>query len=275
MKITLEKITPKIAEKYLSEANINNRKIRQSYVSVLANEMAQGRFYLTGQGISFFEDGTLADGQHRLSAIVESGQTIEIPVARGVKREAMSAYDIGAKRTVADYLHLHHGLKDANLSTAAVKSIVSFNFSHQNYNLPAEVCLKVLERFGKEIASTIEDVRNFKPTRKAWVVGCLAFARKNFPKEIGDFSHALNSGELIVKGDPAFTCRNWLIEGSSYALKAVYKRAAVEALFNIMHKAVKGETVTMARPGINGINFFASHERKFIEEVRADISHML
>lgn len=71
-------ITPEMAEEFLKH-NTRNRNIRLPYVEELATYMRQGKWDVTHQGIGFYEDGTLFDGQHRLHAIIKAG----VPVNDG------------------------------------------------------------------------------------------------------------------------------------------------------------------------------------------------
>lgn len=105
MTTTMTNITPHMASEWLSKNNNGNRRIRSSLVSLMARQMADGRWRPTHQGIAFYSDSTLADGQHRLHAIVESGVSCWMPVTTGVDRESMHAMDRGAGRTHMDSLH--------------------------------------------------------------------------------------------------------------------------------------------------------------------------
>lgn len=103
MKTEVLRITPEMALDMLCK-NSSNRKIRQNRVKYYATQMREGKWHLTGQGITFAKDGTLLDGQHRLHAIVEC----EIPQEMLVVYDAdkVATYDCGLKRSVADQLQL-------------------------------------------------------------------------------------------------------------------------------------------------------------------------
>ena len=102
MNTYIEKITPTKAEAYLLKIAPHQRPLRNSWVNNLAAIMQSGNFHLTHQGIAFDCNGYLFDGQHRLRAIVQSGTTVEMQVARGVSIDAWHATDIGRKRTYSD-----------------------------------------------------------------------------------------------------------------------------------------------------------------------------
>lgn len=119
--ITIEriKICPEMALEMLDH-NTDNRKLRPAQVTKLARDMQEGRWIFNGEPIVFDTNGKLKQGQHRLFAIVESEMPFEFIVVRGVQPEAMSTYDIGARRTYADVLLLR-GEKNASGLAGAVK----------------------------------------------------------------------------------------------------------------------------------------------------------
>jgi hypothetical protein len=86
MKTERMEITPELASIFL-ESNTSNRSLSRDVVKAYANDMKAGNWSTTHQGIAFYEDGTLADGQHRLHAIVISGATVSMLVTTGIPRE--------------------------------------------------------------------------------------------------------------------------------------------------------------------------------------------
>lgn len=90
-------VTPELAQRWLSEKNTRNRNISPKKVNSYADDMKFNRWHATHQNaIAFYKDGNLADGQHRLSAIVVSGVSIELMVWWGL--DDKSAYGIDAHR---------------------------------------------------------------------------------------------------------------------------------------------------------------------------------
>lgn len=94
------KVTPAHAEKWL-EMNTGNRKIRPSHVRHLANQMEQGRWMLSPEPI-VFSPKRLLDGQHRLSAVLMSGCTIEASVALVQNEDVFRVLDQGVNRNNSD-----------------------------------------------------------------------------------------------------------------------------------------------------------------------------
>lgn len=98
---SVELITPAKAKAYFA-ANAKNRKVRQGNVDKYAKDMMAGKWKLTHQGICFYADGTLADGQHRLLAIIKAGFPVKMNVTRGLDKNAGTTLDIGGVRNDVD-----------------------------------------------------------------------------------------------------------------------------------------------------------------------------
>lgn len=109
MRLEIMDVSPALAEEWLA-ARGPNRGLRKSVVDVYAQDMAEGRWRLTHQGIAFDERGRLSDGQHRLAAIVKSGSTVKMCVARGISDEAQLDMDRHAKRSVSDCIQIAYGV---------------------------------------------------------------------------------------------------------------------------------------------------------------------
>ena len=104
MTMTYEIITPDKASDLL-ETNTENRKISKGTVEAYANDMLAGNWdESVGVAISIDKDGVLRDGQHRLSAIVQSGVSIRMWVCRNVSNDGI--YDNNRKRSNSDQISI-------------------------------------------------------------------------------------------------------------------------------------------------------------------------
>lgn len=98
-------VTPALAEKWLNQ-NTHNRNLRDKAVLAYARDMEAGNWAENGESIKFAKDGTLLDGQHRLSAVVLSGVTVKMFVVTGLDNGSQETMDDGRKRSLSDALHL-------------------------------------------------------------------------------------------------------------------------------------------------------------------------
>ena len=98
-------ITPDLAEKWL-ERNRQNRRVRTDRVDRYAELMSGGDWLVSPDAIAFDHQGRLINGQHRLKAIVQSGETVQALVAWNLPPDAFKIADVGVKRTGGDVLRI-------------------------------------------------------------------------------------------------------------------------------------------------------------------------
>lgn len=125
--IEVVKVTATIASAWLNR-NSNNRPIRLKAVVQYANDMSSGQWKSTGESIKFSKSGRLLDGQHRLSAIVESSAVLEIVVNTGLEDGSFDVIDTGRQRTGSDILTIDGiSLGEARTAAAALPMIVNYS----------------------------------------------------------------------------------------------------------------------------------------------------
>lgn len=120
VEVTLEKITPEVAQEWLNTYNTCNRNLRLSHVDKLVRDILNGSWKINGDAIRFSVSGELLDGQHRLTAIAKSGLAVETLVIRGISEASRQTIDSGIKRTSGDNLGLM-GIKNCNRVAAACR----------------------------------------------------------------------------------------------------------------------------------------------------------
>lgn len=103
------------AARDILEGNTRNRSLREDYVRKLAGAMERGEWMVNGEPIQIAENGELLNGQHRLSAIVESGMTVPMLVVRGLPPTTRMTMDVGTRRNLSDVLALHGQVDTTNL----------------------------------------------------------------------------------------------------------------------------------------------------------------
>lgn len=91
-------VTPELASEFLKFNNPNNRITSPGYVTKYAKLMKEGKWGYS-LPLVFSKQGMLIDGQHRLSAIIESEVTVRAIVTIGVPEEMGLDIDRGRRRT--------------------------------------------------------------------------------------------------------------------------------------------------------------------------------
>jgi len=95
-------VTPLMAWRILVYHNIGNRNIDLNRVQMYSRCMKEGKWQPISQGVSFCENGSLDNGQHRLCAIIFSGVPVRLAIASGEPKFAKLYIDEGKSRTDKD-----------------------------------------------------------------------------------------------------------------------------------------------------------------------------
>lgn len=141
---TVEMVTPALASEWLKK-NTRNRSASLNWVRTLARDMKEGRFREdTGEPIKFFADGVLADGQHRLLAIIESNTAFRFLVVRNLSLATAGFLDKGRKRTVGDDLAIA-GYSNANVLASFVPHLAVIARKAWSVRLSASEVREVIE----------------------------------------------------------------------------------------------------------------------------------
>jgi len=120
-------LTPKMANKMLLK-NTKNRKMKKAYVTKLSNTILRGEWKHNHQPIIFDKDGKLADGQHRLAAIIKSGKSCACTVVTNASNSILSTLDVGIVRNNGDFLSIN-GEEHGALLASSAKMLYSY---HEN-----------------------------------------------------------------------------------------------------------------------------------------------
>lgn len=126
MKIEEKTLTPADAATLLA-SNGPNRKLIRSRVANLASAIKRGEWTPDGNPIRVSAEGVLLDGQHRLSAIVESEIAVPVILLTGLPPESQLVMDSGKSRNFADYLAIR-GIQN-HVQIAATTTLL-WNYDH-------------------------------------------------------------------------------------------------------------------------------------------------
>lgn len=113
-------VTSETARRWL-KANSKNRPISESTVERYRTDIENGRWVYAADPIRFSVEGTLLDGQHRLTALsqIPDAQFVAL-VVTGLPNESQMFMDQGRKRTPGQQLSLL-GIKNYNHVASAAK----------------------------------------------------------------------------------------------------------------------------------------------------------
>lgn len=271
----IEKITPEMAARYL-ESNRVNRSFRHVRAETLARAMTRGEWALNGDAIRFYENGDLADGQHRLSAIVETGVTIESFVIRGLKSDTSATIDKGAPRTTADNLVIDLGVQKnvARHVAAAAAHVIAHDTGLQSWarsgsqthkyttSLAVEEWytenIDVIDRGVCFITSELSRASYFIP-RSGVLALSILFDRSN-PELSHDFLARVLNGHEISKDSPEDYLRSAMLraDAAKRKLPTAYRLYSVAKVFKsrVAGREIKHAGNICYRPGADSIPVF-------------------
>ncbi|MBC7472679.1 MAG: hypothetical protein H7263_00185 [Candidatus Sericytochromatia bacterium] len=114
-------ITPSVAQELLDKHNSKNRPLSSATIIKYTKDMNEGKWVEGATCISFNKQKQLADGQHRLKAIIGSGKSPSFKVSFNEPDEAFHVIDTGKKRSPSDILAIEGYSNKSNLSSMARK----------------------------------------------------------------------------------------------------------------------------------------------------------
>lgn len=219
-------ITPGLARKWLGQ-NTHNRNLRERVVNGYAADMRAGNWAEDGQSIKFAKGdvvllddplitgGALLDGQHRLSAVVESGVTVRMLVVSNLADTAQDTMDTGAKRSLADVLKLHGEDHYTTLAAACLRIYVWKRGYRKNLKMAGNVrpthrqLLRVLDEHPelRRSAELANRVRNSVRLSAGTGALCHWLFNQIDQSDCDFFFARLTDGAGLMPGDPVYALR--------------------------------------------------------------------
>jgi hypothetical protein len=111
-----------LAEKYLAMNHPKNRKRVDSHANDMARDMMANNFKYVPVAVCFDWDGYLRDGQHRLSAIIQTGIPMKMLIQENCDPEIFRNLDQGLTRTLSQSFYSAEAIYN-RLTSAVIKII--------------------------------------------------------------------------------------------------------------------------------------------------------
>lgn len=196
--------------------NTKNRNLRAAVVDHYQRAVEGKLWVPTNQGIGVAANGFLLDGQHRLEALRAAGYPpVLMLVVTGLPDEAMAAVDGGTNRTPRDYLQfLFNQNVSAFVSALLRTSMLARDEFANNKYLPQEYATH-LEELGDSISELMK-LEHVSRMPAAVVAALVDAHHKGYQGEVEAFAKALATGEMLARGNPALTLRNWMAQSKGW-----------------------------------------------------------
>jgi len=219
MTAVIEKINPAKATRILNK-NVCNRKLRPGVVERYTLDMKSNNWTECPDPISFYEDGELADGQHRLYAIIESDTVQTFIIVRDLPRAAGLNINVGLIRTLVDNARISGVNTDLSNRLIAVARAVATGKRNASSNFPTSNALKLayIDTYGEACRWAISN----GPTGKRYSHSLVLAAVARAWMHESDKARLVRFGEVVSTGfmeddkdSAAVAFRNYLISTSA------------------------------------------------------------
>lgn len=264
-------VTPELAQRWLLQHNTHNRPLYEKVVDRYALDMKRGDWVLNHQGICFDDEGTLIDGQHRLHAVIRSGQIVNFYIFRNMPKiqgengggiVTQNTIDMNKTRGIGDQLHLSYGIENANVKAAMVVAIVMISIGVSS-RLSMSMTSDIYNMFKSEIDIVVENRGTQRGLTNASSLGAFAFAAVCFRDKTIEFEKGYFSGENLQKHSPILCFRNYMINRTALKGRTDYARYTIasHALNCLMHH-ILGNSLKRLVSTNQGIDFFRNKQKK-------------
>lgn len=212
---TYELITPRKAQAMLARNDVNravNEAVRKQYTE----DMKNGDWTQCVAPIAIYEDGNIADGQHRLLSIIASGESQHFVVARGLRKREGLNIDAGFSRSAVASAKIS-GI-DPNLTSnllSAARSIEEGVAVHGRSSNAHKLSLVDKHRSAATFA-----VRNLwgKKLANGAIMGAVgrAWYKVEDKDKLARFCEVLRTGQSLgMHESAAVTLRNYFLSASA------------------------------------------------------------
>lgn len=283
--------------------NVDNRPLSASRVRDMAEKMtrlgalratigsrqptddeivAAGAWLFTHQGVGFDNEGHLVDGQHRLSAQVRAGVTLDWVVTTGLAPQAFDRTDVGDSRSAADLLSRRMpGLKNKSLCAAAARSAI---LGLSGHSIDREVVVNFVERHADMVDGFVRELRKNKTTGRAPIIGAFIAAARPLTDAFDGPKGGRHIDLLMVcatrlagqewldrNNDPLKTLHNRLVNDERAALKSG-RSTDPRSLYGLVVSAIRAELAGRGMTNIPGTEIDWGDPRDTIREGTGDLA---
>lgn len=247
--IDLERVTPAKAAEWL-QTNKQNRKLRKQTVMQYTADMLSGSWTRCVTPISFYDDGELADGQHRLQAVVESKTTQAFYVIRGLNRRDGLNIDTGLARSVTDAARIV-GKSDLSYEMVAVARGIEFGRQVSIRSLSNAEKLAILDRHRAAVDFACKNGPKGRIIRNAITLSAIAraWSAGADPEDLARFARVLQDGMPTGTHEhAAVALRNYLLSSGAVLASSAMWSDTFKRAQHCIKAFCQGRPLTVLKP---------------------------
>lgn len=251
-RVTAEDFDPKRAEQVL-EKNTTNRKLRDGVAEAYGLDMEAGRWTTCPDPICFYDDGALADGQHRMEAIVLSGTTQRFIVVYDLPREAGLNIDRGVPRNIVDNARISGLNEHLSNDLLSVTRAIELGGASANRRVTDSERLDMIAKHMEAAQWAISHTPKGRAWNNAIIKAALARAwyHETDHDRLGEFCDVIRTGQMNGKRDSAAVAireylTNMAMKGISPTSSGFWRDTFLKVQ-NAIHRFMRGEQLTVIR----------------------------
>lgn len=251
-------ITPEMASSMIAKSAASGRKNYRKFDNLharkLAQDMVEGRWRNNGDPVRVAVDGLIEDGQHRMSAIVQSGIPIRMIVYFDFDAEAIDVrlLDTGKGRNLGTHLAAA-GLPNSSLIASTVKLALVYQRGEwaTTENLPRHAlrdseCHEYVEAWKETLIDCAALANRCRRVATVSLVGALLFvgcrgAKPSEREQAVEFVEKLANGSDLKLDDPVYSLRRRLMDSRSSKFKRLTPYADRNLMTTGWNKHVSGK----------------------------------
>jgi hypothetical protein len=231
--------------------NINNRPMRKGVVDCYKQDISDGRWLVTNQGIGIDANGVLVDGQHRLEALKEMGYPpIQLLIVSGLDPQVRSVIDQHAKRSVRDIwrLVLDHNVGSQAPAICSVIYRAKTKFSKMARISPQRL-KDVLDEHSEEIQFVLENIQNTSKWAAPFLAAFVVIIKEHPIKtqEVAQFIARVSCGENLTRKMPEYHFRNYLMTNRGQVGGGAVQQERYQKAIRALMASLNGEEMGVLR----------------------------
>ena len=242
-----ETITPKKAEIYL-DRNTCNRPLRGQKVDKLTHDMRNGTWTICPCPITFYDNGDVADGQHRLWAIIDSNTSQKFLVLHGLPRPAGLNLDTQERRNVIDNARISGTNSGLTTEVLSISKVVESG-QRAGDALPDSRKIEVADRHLDAVQWTIKHGPRGRYLRNQCVMAAVARAwyHEADKEKLARFCKVLSDGFADGASESAaIALRNYLLVKRDAHLLSLFSES-FRKVQNCIRVFMRGKAISIVK----------------------------
>lgn len=261
-------------QKAVEEGRARQRNTSEQVISRYADDMRNGKWGLTHQGIAFNSDGILLDGQHRLWAIIRSGVTVPMVIAFNLDEgpaegiHPIDLIDCGKQRTVGNRLQLH-GIANANYLAATMTAVARLYTGSYGRTLTLPQVLDVARLFQHGFEEMLVISGNGRGRWPTHLIGPLTVYHESHARKARAFAQSLINLTGLPPKSPIAALSKWLRDDKfARATGREMQYRSIQIVCNCLARYDAGEGIDAMRPSDEARVWLANMDKAARDTVR-------